>query len=101
MAPRQLNGLVDAAPSASRTNNATSHTRLRHQILERGVDVAGPFLREDSCKLVLRKIFVRSSAALSVAAIIQREHVDSGSRQPPSQLIPILPLLIALVQQQH
>src|SRR5262249_23390264 len=40
------------------------------------------------------------SAAFSKSAIVERQHVDSRRGQPRREVLPVLALLIALVQQQ-
>jgi hypothetical protein len=74
--------------------------RLRLQILKCNIDVAGP-LRLLGDRFLLRCFFVRHSAALAEAAIIQSEEVDARSGKLVRQTVPALAIAIALVQQEY
>ena len=99
MAARELDGVVDAATAACRANPRSIDARLRDQEVERGVDVARPVLLRDALPLGLWQIGERCAAALTIAAIVERDGVQALLRQLLAERRPCLPLAVAHVQQ--
>ena len=95
-----MDGLIDAAASAASPDYVMAHARLGQQILVSHVDVAGPCLGHHLVCLLGRELVEARTTALTKAAVIQSEHVDSGCGEAFSEAGPHLALLVALMEEQ-
>src|ERR1700688_1315292 len=101
MSPRRLNGIIYSTAGPAHADHVTRHSWLRFQILNRGVDVARPFLRLDLRCFLRRQLIKPIAGTLAKAAVVQREHIDSRRRKLLRQAVPNLALPVALMQKQH
>src|SRR5580765_3269292 len=89
MPARGLDGIEDAEPpGSSHADDIALDPWLRNQVLKR-------------CVNVVRRLAITCAAAFPKSPDIERERVDSGSRQLRGHFIPGLSRPVGLVQQQH
>ena len=101
MASCGLDGVVNAATGSAHSDHVSLDAWLGDQILKSRVNVAGPLISL-YCLIFLRRQLVESRAvAIAEAAQIEGKHVNPGDRQFAAEIVPDLPLPVALVQEQN
>ena len=99
VASSELHGLIHAAARTCRANAGLVHALLGGQPRVGGVDVSGPFPVGDPPLLLW--IVRPGPATLSVAAIVQCEHVEAALGRCRRQAIPGRPIAVARMQQEQ
>src|SRR5262245_65552742 len=99
MAPRELDRLVHSAARSAGPDHVFPNPRLRHQVDEGDVHVAGPFLA-DLLELRERELRVRRAAAVAVAAIVHGQDVEAFRGEIRSQAVPGRSIAVALMEKE-
>jgi hypothetical protein len=93
-----LDCLVHSTTAAARANAVLVDARLFAEVVESGIDVAGPLLGLNLL-LFLRIVLEAIAATFSVAAIVKSKSVNSGSAELRGDGLPCLSIAVAHVQQ--
>src|SRR4029453_9786730 len=97
MPARELDRLVDSAARAAGADDVPPNTRLREEVSERDVHVAGPF-PADLSLLRKRELRVRCAAAVAVAAVVQGQDVEALCGEVGGEGVPARPVAVALME---
>src|SRR5579862_836028 len=101
MAFGSVNGLVHAATCPANADNVTRDSRLRFEIFEGDVDIAGQLVQELRFPLDAFHVFYGRALALAVAAVVEGQDMNAGGSQLLGKPFPGFALLIALVEEKH
>ncbi len=101
MTSRELRGVIHATASPRGTHALDVNSLLPLEKGERTVDVDRPLRVLLLHKIGIAQPFMRRSAALPIAAIVDRQRCHTGSGKLLAKRVPHFALLVALMQQQH
>src|SRR6266478_7874998 len=100
MPSRRLNGIVHAATRPAHSDVVAYHAGLREQVLERRINVVRP-LGTHLRNRFGRKLVEPLSLTIPIAAVIERQNINSCRGELAGKVIPNSALPIALVQQEN